>query len=177
MQVLNVGGGASRHLPPHYDGWQQVLMDIDPAVNPDLVCDARELCGTTPAAYDAVYCSHNLEHVYRHEVPTVLAGFKHVLKPGGRVEIYVPNLINLMQSLLSAGRDLDDVWYMAGANPIRFHDVLYGWGQAMEKGNLFYAHKCGFSQVSLCNALLRAGFDEVQVHDQGANLMGVATCR
>ena len=35
------------------------------------------------AEYDSVYCSHNLEHYHRHEVPRVLAGFRHVLKAGG----------------------------------------------------------------------------------------------
>ena len=32
MKVLNVGGGASRYLPPEYDGWEQDLLDIEAGV-------------------------------------------------------------------------------------------------------------------------------------------------
>jgi predicted SAM-dependent methyltransferase len=39
-----------------------------------------------------VYCSHNLEHYYHHEVPRVLAGSLHVLKPHGFAEIRVPDV-------------------------------------------------------------------------------------
>src|SRR6266446_7887238 len=41
--------------------------------------------------FDAVYCSHNLEHYYRHDGATVLRGFLHVLKPDGFAEIKVPD--------------------------------------------------------------------------------------
>lgn len=61
-------------------------------VLPDVVCDARQLSQLPRATYDAVYCSHNLEHYYRHDVPKVLAGFSHVLKVGGFVHIIVPDM-------------------------------------------------------------------------------------
>ena len=62
-RVLNVGGGSKDiPLPPHYAGWEHVLMDIDPKGQPDLVCDARELPALPAGQYDAIFCSHNLEH-------------------------------------------------------------------------------------------------------------------
>jgi hypothetical protein len=43
-KVLNVGGNSKEiALPPQYNGWQHVLLDIDPRGNPDIVCDARNL--------------------------------------------------------------------------------------------------------------------------------------
>ena len=92
-RVLNVGGGAkSIPIPLHYEGWEHVLLDIDPRQKPDVVCDAREL-GTLPAdLYDAVYCSHNLEHYWRHDAPLVVAGFAHVLRGHGFAEVAVPDL-------------------------------------------------------------------------------------
>ena len=81
--VLNVGGGSKLiAIPPHYAGWSQLMLDIDPNAKPDVLADARELARLEPALFDAVYCSHNLEHYYAHDVPKVLAGFAHVLKPG-----------------------------------------------------------------------------------------------
>lgn len=173
MNVLNVGGGPTRNLPAHYDGWKQDLLDIDPEVNPDIVCDAADMLGLAADQYDAVYCSHNLEHFYAHDVPKVLAGFLHVLKPGGFVEIGVPNVLALMRTMLANNLDITDTWYRAGPNAITFHDVLYGWSAQMAQGNLYYAHKSGFTEYSLGAALSAAGLVRIQVADLGANLRAV----
>ena len=88
--MLNVGGNSKRiPIPAHYDGWEQQLLDIDPAGAPDIVSDAREMVGLPAGRYAAIYCSHNLEHYYRHDLPRVLAGFLHVLAPDGFADIRV----------------------------------------------------------------------------------------
>ena len=91
-KVLNVGGGSKQiQLPFAYDGFEHVLLDIDPRGSPDIVCDARNLTTLDAGQFDAVYCSHNLEHYYRHDVQKVLTGFLHVLKDNGFVHIQVPD--------------------------------------------------------------------------------------
>lgn len=73
MKVLNVGGNSKNiQLPPYYKGFEHLLLDIDSRGKPDIVADARELDKLEHGLVDAVYCSHNLEHYYRHEVPKVL---------------------------------------------------------------------------------------------------------
>ena len=43
-KVLNVGGNSKAiALPPIFDGYEHLLLDIDPTGKPDLLCDAREL--------------------------------------------------------------------------------------------------------------------------------------
>jgi hypothetical protein len=80
-RVLNVGGNDKRiPIPPHYLGWDHVLLDIDANVHPDIVCDARQLTLLPAAEFDAVYCSHNFEHYYPHDGRKVLRGFLHVLR-------------------------------------------------------------------------------------------------
>jgi hypothetical protein len=80
--VLNVGGNSKAiAIPRHFEGWTHDLLDIDPRGRPDILCDARKLTTLAPNLHDAVYCSHNLEHYFAHEVPKVLRGFHHVLKP------------------------------------------------------------------------------------------------
>src|SRR5215510_1625876 len=81
-KVLNVGGNNKAiAIPKHFEGWTHDLLDIDPRGKPDIVCDARKLTSLAPQTYDAVYSSHNLEHYFAHDVPKVLRGFHHVLKP------------------------------------------------------------------------------------------------
>lgn len=174
MIVLNVGGGASRVIPATFKGWDQHILDIDPAVNPDVCCDAKEMRKLKRSSYDAVYCSHNLEHFYRHDVPTVLAGFQHVLKATGFAQIAVPDIQALMAEVVAGGNDIEDTWYSSPSGRISFHDVLYGWDKAMSQGNLFYAHKCGFTEKSLGKALRAAGFKSVHIAKDGMNLHAYA---
>jgi len=161
--VLNVGGSTRTiPIPPHYAGWTHLLLDIDPRRGADIVRDARELGALAAAQFDAVYCSHNLEHYYRHDVPKVLAGFLHVLKDAGFAEIRVPDMPAVFRRMLDDGLDLEDVLYQSPAGPVQVIDVVYGWGLEIERsGNDFFAHKTGFSGKSLCGQLLAAGFAEV----------------
>jgi ubiquinone/menaquinone biosynthesis C-methylase UbiE len=159
-RVLNVGGNSKEiPLPAAYADHEHILLDIDPKGSPDLVCDARRLDTLEPAQFDAVYCSHNLEHYYRHDVPRVLAGFRHVLKDDGFAHIVVPDVQEVMRVAVANGIDIEDVLYTSPAGPITVLDVLYGYGVEIEKsGQDFYAHKTGFSRKSLLRALARAGF-------------------
>lgn len=165
QRVLNVGGNdRAIALPPHFQGWEQVLLDIDPAVRPDVVCDARELAQLPGAQYDAVYCSHNLEHYHRHDVPRVLAGFLHVLRADGFAHLRVPDIGEVMRTVVEKSLDIDDVLYVSSVGPITVRDTLYGYGVEIERsGNDFFAHKTGFTRKSLPAMLARCGFPHVYV--------------
>ena len=155
--VLNVGGNdKSIPIPDHYHGWNHLLLDIDPAGNPDILCDARKLDTLEAGQFDAIDCSHNLEHYYRHEVPKVLNGFSHVLKPDGFAEIRVPDLRAVMQAMLDRNLDIEDTLYQSPAGPIATLDVIYGLASQIERsGHDFFAHKTGFTAQSLQRTLIR----------------------
>ncbi len=176
-RFLNVGGNRKDiPVPAYFDGWEHVLLDIDPTGSPDIVCDARELMTLEPAQFHAVYCSHNLEHYYHHEVPKVLQGFRHVLKPSGFAMISVPDLEDVMRTMLERGLDLDDELYKTGDNiPILARDVFYGWGVQMESsGQEYYSHKTGFSHTSLEAILKRNRFKYVYVQKSPFNIIALA---
>lgn len=161
-KVLNVGGNSKEiPLPPQYADFEHLLLDIDPSGSPDIVCDARNLTTLEDGLFDAVYCSHNLEHYYRHDVPKVLGGFLHVLKDGGFAHIRVPDINEVMRITVERGLDIDDVLYQSPAGPIMVLDVLYGYGVEIEQsGQDFFAHKTGFTEKSLLAALNRSGFSK-----------------
>jgi ubiquinone/menaquinone biosynthesis C-methylase UbiE len=162
-RVLNVGGNSKKiALPPHFADFEHLLLDIDPTCSPDIVCDARKLTTLSAGQFDAVYCSHNLEHYYRHDVPTVLAGFIHVLKEGGFAHIRVPDLQEVMRLTIERGLDIDDVLYQSPLGPIMVVDVLYGYSVEIERsGQDFFSHKTGFTQKSLFKVLQSAGFSKI----------------
>jgi SAM-dependent methyltransferase len=141
-----------------------VVLDIDPKNNPDVVCDARRLATRPAGEFDAVYCSHNLEHYWRHDLPDVLAGFLHVLRPDGFAEVIVPDMKAVFEEMLKRNLDIDEPVYVSPAGPITTNDIVYGYGREIEEsGNDFYAHKNGFTDRSLYLALRTAGFEHVFV--------------
>ena len=174
MRVLNVGGGANRALPKQYTGWEQDVLDIDPDVKPDICCDALKMRTLPAARYDAIFCSHNLEHFHTHEVPTVLDGFKHVLKPAGYAHIAVPDVLALMHAVVDGKRDIEDTWYVSPSGPITYREVLYGHGRMIAQGNVYYCHKTGFSEKSLTVRLKQAGFAKVFTASDGCSLHAFA---
>lgn len=159
-KLLNVGGNnKSLLLPECYDDYEHLLLDIDPRGEPDILCDARELSKLPEAQFDTIYCSHNLEHYYRHDVRKVLEGFLHVLKDSGFAHIKVPDINAVMRTTIEKNLDIDDVLYTSSAGPIMVSDVIYGYSVEIENsGNDFFAHKTGFTAKSLVDALANAGF-------------------
>ncbi len=162
-KVLNVGGNTKEiPLPPQYAEFEHLLLDIDPKGSPDIVCDARTLKTLDGKQFDAIYCSHNLEHYYRHDVKNVLSGFLHVLKDGGFAEIIVPDIHEVMRVTIERGLDIDDVLYTSPAGPIMVSDVIYGYSVEIERsGQDFFAHKTGFTKKSLIEAVRNAGFEKI----------------
>jgi ubiquinone/menaquinone biosynthesis C-methylase UbiE len=162
-KLLNVGGNSKNiPLPSEYGDFEHILLDIDPKGSPDIVCDACMLTTLEATQFDTVYCSHNLEHYYRHDVQKVLSGFLHVLKDNGFAHIRVPDIDAVMRATIEKGLDIDDILYTSPAGPIMVLDVLYGYSVEIERsGQDFYAHKTGFTHKSLISALQRVGFTKI----------------
>lgn len=162
-KYLDVGGGARNVLRPAiFNEYELHILDIDPACNPDVLMDARELTKLEPNTYDAICCSHNLEHYFDHDVPKVLRGFLHILKDDGWAMILVPNMEELMQIVAAGHVDLADPLYHIEAGPICPLDVIYGWRKEIEESGVdFYAHRTGFSRRSLSRVLKSVGFKKI----------------
>ncbi len=168
--VLNAGSGrrTPNSLHPCFapDGWRELRFDIDPAVEPDVVgsvTDLRPHFGD--ASFDAIWSSHNIEHLHGHEVPVTLAEFRRVLKPDGFALITCPDLQAVAADLIERG--LDHKAYDSPAGPISVHDMMFGHGASIAAGNVFMAHRTGFTQERLGTVALDAGFTEIRVGSGG----------
>jgi SAM-dependent methyltransferase len=162
--VLNVGCGyPGQALHPAFHGaeWQQLRLDINPAVNPDILCSMTDMHPVATDSIDAIWSSHNLEHLHRHEVPTALAEFMRVLRPGGHMLLTLPDLQRIAELVASDG--LEDEAYSSPAGPITPLDMIYGHSPSLARGNQHMAHKTGFTARTLRQLLGEAGFAEVTV--------------
>jgi predicted SAM-dependent methyltransferase len=75
--------------------WEEVTLDIDEGVKPDIVDKLPELSQVESNSFDAVYSAHNIEHLYPHEVPLALKAMRRVLKSDGFVILTCPDLQTL----------------------------------------------------------------------------------
>lgn len=176
--VLHVGCGKPNPRALHETfrspQWRELRLDLDPdpALRTDIVASIVDMSPVGSETVDAVWSSHNLEHVFVHEVPLVLAEFRRVLRPGGFALVTVPNL-QYVASALAKGR-LEDPLFETEAGPITPLDMLYGNTRWISEGNEFMAHRTGFTARTMTQKLRDAGFDEVNVRQAGDQLVARA---
>lgn len=141
------------------DDWNEIRFDIDETVSPDITGTMVNMSGVPDASVDAVFSSHNIEHLYPHEVQLALKEFLRVLQPDGFAVIACPDLQSVCA--LVAEDKLTEPTYMSQAGPITPLDILYGHRQSLAQGNLFMAHHCGFTDKVLVGTLRASGFFSV----------------
>lgn len=162
-KFLHVGCGRHTKInttPGFINGsWQEVRLDIDEAVDPDILSSVLELDEIESDSFDSVFTSHNIEHVYTHQIPIMLTGFLRILKGDGYVVITCPNLLEAARLIVQD--KLTEPAYISPAGPITPLDILYGHTAALENGNEYMGHKTGFTPRSLTEALINAGFKTI----------------
>lgn len=145
--------------------WDELRFDIDVSVEPDLVGTMTNMSSVSSESVDAVFSSHNIEHLYPHEVPVALSEFLRVLKHDGLAIITCPDLQSVCA--LVAENKLTEPAYTSPAGPIAPLDILFGLRSSLAQGNFYMAHRCGFTQKVLRGTLQAAGFKSVATISRG----------
>lgn len=177
-KVLHVGCGQKRkgQLPKIFQGddWQEIRLDISPSVKPDIVADIMDMHPVADGSVEAVFSSHNIEHVYIYQVQQVLGEFHRVLRLGGVAFITCPDLQAIAFAVAQGG--LEKKLYDSPSGVITPLDILYGHTASMAKGQHYMAHKCGFSAETLGRRMQMAGFRDVMVErDKDYNIWARGT--
>lgn len=174
--VLHVGCGRATlsSLPAVFQTgkWGEIRLDIDPAVNPDVIASVSEMSSVQSESAQAVYSCHNIEHLFHHEVPVALREFYRVLTPGGALVIRTPDLQTACQMV--AEDRLYDTAYVSPAGPIAPIDMIYSYRNFLLDNNVFMLHKTGFTATTLGAKLREAGFRFAFVQRTGFELYAVA---
>jgi ubiquinone/menaquinone biosynthesis C-methylase UbiE len=162
-KFLHVGCGSKRKAQTtkgfNTPEWEEIRLDIDRAVQPDIIGSMTDMKAIAAQSVDAVYSSHNIEHLYAYEVPIALGEFLRVLKPNGLAVITCPDLQSVCT--LVADNKLTQAAYQSSMGPITPLDILYGHQASIQKGNVYMAHRCGFTRDVLSGSLRYAGFTSV----------------
>ena len=167
--LLHVGCGPKRKAQTtrgfNTDAWSEIRLDIDQSVEPDLIGTMTDMSAVPSGSVDAIFSSHNIEHLYPHEVPVALNEFLKALAEDGFAVITCPDLQSVCE--LIAQDKLTDMAYSSPAGPIAPIDILYGHRPSMSRGNLYMAHRSGFTQKVLGGTLRSVGFQTVATKSRG----------
>ena len=162
-RFLHVGCGADSQSQTPFASelaaWRETRMDLDPAVRPHILGSITDMSAVANEDFDAVYSSHNIEHIYFTEVPQALKEFRRVLKPSGFALVTCPDLQSVC-ALIAEGH-LTHTAYLSPAGPIAPMDIVFGFRPDIAAGKLHMAHKCGFTQATLTEVLQDAGFGSI----------------
>ena len=161
--LLHVGCGNKRKDRTtrgfNTEEWWEIRLDIDAAVKPDVIGTLSDMSAVASGSVDALFSSHNIEHLYPHEVPRALREFQRVLKPDGFAVITCPDLRSICARV--AEDALLEPAYESPMGPITPLDVIFGHGASIAAGNLHMAHHTGYTRKTLSEALNAAGFKSV----------------
>lgn len=168
-KFLHVGCGRLTKLnsTPEFnnENWDEIRVDIDESVTPDIVASMTDMSVIDSDKFDAIYSSHNIEHLFAHEVPIALKEFYRVLNDDGYLIITCPDLQTVCKEV--AKGNLTEPLYQSGLGPISAIDILYGLRSDIKNGNKFMAHNCGFTGPVLHATLLGCGFKSVVCVSKG----------
>lgn len=155
--LLHAGCGSKLNKPPRdFAAYREIRLDCNKLVEPDVVGSIVAMPQVDDESFDAVFCSHTLEHLFAHEAAMACAEFARVLKPAGGLWLQVPDLQSIGGRL--ALDQMDSMLYRSPLGPVAALDMLYGHRGMIGAGNLFMGHKTGFTQSVLKSYLDVAGF-------------------
>lgn len=158
---INAGCGVQNNsrVPAFFHKWRQIRVDIDPDMMPDVVANIADLSVIPAGSIDAVWSCHSAEHLFAYEVPLAFAEFRRVLRKTGFACIIVPDL-QAIADWIATDR-LHETVYESPAGPVTAQDMLWGYSQAISRGNQAMAHHCGFTPTVFLQNLKHAGFAEI----------------
>lgn len=156
-------------MHPLYRGkeWDHIRVDIDPSVKPDKVDDIRTLAGFPDATADALFSSHNLEHLQHDDSMRALLTFHRVLRIGGSLILSLPDLQGACEAV-AAGKVFEPL-YHSPAGPIGALDMIFGY-RKWTNDNVYMRHLTGFTETLIRSYCLDVGFSAVDVVRANLNL-------
>lgn len=95
QRYLEIGPGDERTT-----GFE--TLNVVGGLNVDYVFDAAKQLPFKDNTFDLIYASHILEHIPWYKTEDVLKEWVRILKPGGQLEVWVPDGLKICETLLKA---------------------------------------------------------------------------
>lgn len=133
MKRLNLASGQR----PFKGDW--VNIDIKGQGYPvDILTDIKDLNMFADESVDIAVLHHVVEHIAIHELEAYIAEWRRVLKIGGRLSVFVPNI-----------KEIDKAWLEGRINTFIHNVNTYGAYQ----NSIHDLHKWGYDYQELCDRM------------------------
>lgn len=126
----------------------------------DFECNVWDIVNHVKAwTVDEVYSRHMLEHLDFDEVDKTLGAWRTILKPGGLLDVEVPDLEYHIWQMMPENRDKPAEFKGRGVITNEDHAMgsIYGWQK-----NPYDFHKWGYTCKTLTKLLRTFGFDSIE---------------
>ena len=161
---LEIGPGYHGERIPGFE-----TLDVVKRDNVDHVGDASEGLPFDNDTFDLIYASHILEHIPWQKTEQTLQEWVRVLKPGGWLEIWVPDALKICKAFVDAEKGRMKLieeksnrkaWKAAGKDPCRWvNGRIFSFTGYLYPPSGF--HKAIFSRRYLRKLLKTAGLIEI----------------
>jgi SAM-dependent methyltransferase len=182
-RLLEIGPGRVR-----IDGFE--TLNLYKNRHTDYVIDASKALKFPDNTFDVIYASHVLEHIPWYVTERVLREWIRVLKPGGALEVWVPDGLKIARAFCDAEEQGDveyqkDGWFRFNEEKDSakwFCGRMYSYGDGSGRRGHHNYHYAAFSERYLRTLLQHCGLrdirrmcsDECRGHDHGWINLGVA---
>lgn len=170
FKFLHVGCGPKKKEQTTFifnsEKWEEVRFDIDKSHNPDIIGSMTNMSMIDDNSFDAVFSSHNIEHLFYHEAEIAVKEFYRILKPSGYVFLLCPDIIEACKAVYENGPN-SKLYSTAAGIDISPIDVIYGWRLSIKNGNEYMAHKFGYSEQSLISLFKNGNFLNIASASRG----------
>lgn len=147
-------------------------VDIRPAQYVEFVCNAWDIDQHVPvSSVTDIYSRHFFEHLTYPQAEKTLSVWLKILKPGGRMQMIVPNMEYHISQWLDPQRRTKKVPGSSGLT-LEQHAIRGFWGHQREGfDRVWDVHKSGYDWFLLLDTLNLAGFVNVEkIQDLPKNL-------
>ncbi len=149
-------------------------LNIVPGRWVDYVRDAARPLPFDDETFELIHASHVLEHIPWYQTETILREWVRVIRPGGRLEIWVPDALAVCKALIALEEDGDnpivlDGWDNCNAEQNPYHWVsgrLYAYGDGQGDLGSPNWHRAAFTPKSLAAMFEKVGLTRVRRMDR-----------
>jgi SAM-dependent methyltransferase len=168
MRKLEIGPHETRRTPDGADSASWDTLDVAYQATHRAKWGSERL-PIKDSAYDWVHASHVLEHLPWWKTLSALAEVYRILKPDGRVTLWVPDamkIIRMYEQDSEQFKNLESGWACGGLNPDKdpwvYLNARIFWGaRPGELGQEQHFHRAMFGEQSLRTLLVKVGFVNV----------------
>lgn len=170
-RYLEIGPGSSR-IP----GFE--TLDVVGGPNVDYVYDASKKLPFKDNTFDLIYASHVLEHIPWYKTEEVLKEWVRILKPGGVLEVWVPDGFRICKALVEyeLGKSKEakkamelDGWYKFNPRKdiyVWVNGRIFTYGDGTGNTNHPNWHRAIFTPQYLKNLFKKVGLINIEIMDR-----------